>query len=734
MRTALNKYITMKRDIPPPSKSKPPGKGKDISGGNVIPLRNDLSPADASRYSGRSAKRTPPRPAQLDKSAKEDPPVTQSPLTKRRLLLQSRGYSPIPAVGKETHVPGWQTMVAVSVQAIERWETKHRDHISTGLLAGPTPGFDIDILNEKAAKAVEELVRKRFEDRGVIPVRIGQPPKRLIPFKTAKPFPKIEVWVTPPGGGKNEKIECLGAGQMYLESGIHPDTSKPYTWHGGEPGQVKKNDLAGIEEAEAQELVEAAVDLLVRDFGYTRAVYDDKGRGKGGFNVNLVQSQDFDKTKFALSVIPSDDRHVWFKVCVALINAERSSIGENDWNGSFHEWSAKSDKYDKNEAQAKWDELTEYSYSWTVATIMWLADQTDPDWRKRYDGTLPRKSTGSDLIRASDIEMRKREWLWYGHLLKGGLELLTGLPGLGKSQVQIDYVACVTSGKPWPDGTAGCEPANAIMLTAEDALDTEILPRLKAAGADLDRVYILRCIHTDKKTKRQFLLGEDLGELKKRIVEVGDIGLVTIDPITAYMGGKLDSHKATEVRSQLGPLKDLAEETNIAFSAITHPPKASKQSAIDSFIGSQAFVAAARVGHMCIKERNDEDEETGRVLYAHVKYNSSARMPTLAYQVEIIILGLGIDAPRVEWAAETVDLTADQALAASRSTGGNQGKVQAFIWDMLKDGPVLSKDIDAAARANDFSAKQVRTAKERLKVVSENTGPGTPFLCRLPGV
>jgi hypothetical protein len=41
------------------------------------------------------------------------------------------------------------------------------------------------------------------------------------------------------------------------------------------------------------------------------------------------------------------------------------------------------------------------------------------------------------------------------------------------------------------------------------------------------------------------------------IRDFGKAGLVTIDPITAYMGsGKgFDSHRATDVRSQLSPLK-----------------------------------------------------------------------------------------------------------------------------------------------------------------------------------
>ena len=208
--------------------------------------------------------------------------------------------------------------------------------------------------------------------------------------------------------------------------------------------------------------------------------------------------------------------------------------------------------------------------------------------------------TSAVIVRASEVKMREKEWLWEGHLLRGALELLTGLPGLGKSQVQIHLLACATAGLVWPNGARAIEPVDVIMVTAEDAIDTEVVPRLMAAGADLDRIHILKCIKTDK-AQRQFLLADDLAKLEQAVAEIGNVGLICLDPITAYMGGKMDSHKATEVRSQLGPLKDFAERTNVALSAITHPAKNAGTKAIDHFIGSQAFVAAARVGHACFR-------------------------------------------------------------------------------------------------------------------------------------
>jgi putative DNA primase/helicase len=336
----------------------------------------------------------------------------------------------------------------------------------------------------------------------------------------------------------------------------------------------------------------------------------------------------------------------------------------------------------------------------------------------------------AELICASDITPKPKDWLWDGHLLRGALELLSGLPGLGKSQVQINLVACVTAELAWPDGTAAMKPANVIMLTAEDVLDQEVVPRLIAAKADLKRVHILKCIKTDEKTGRQFLLGEDLDALEKAVTKIGDVALVTIDPITAYMGSKIDSHRTTEVRSQLGPLKDFAERLHVAISAITHPPKSSSQKAIDHFIGSQAFIAAGRIGHVCIEEVEDDDDKTGRVLFTNAKNNPHVRMPTLAYRVVEATIGhdeytrLPITAPHVVWEADAVDISADEAVRQASANGGGkqrgkQEAVQAFLQEILKDGPMLQKVIQAEADKLGFTYEQLRTACRKLHVHSK---------------
>lgn len=356
-------------------------------------------------------------------------------------------------------------------------------------------------------------------------------------------------------------------------------------------------------------------------------------------------------------------------------------------------------------------------------------------------------------VRASDVVMRAKQWIWENHLLRGAQELLTGIPGLGKSQVQISYIACVTAGLKWPDNAPAIPPANVLMITAEDTLDQEVIPRLIAAGADLDRVHILNHIKikTDKATERQFLLAEDLDAVERKIKEIGDVALLTIDPITAYMGGRMDSHKATEVRSQLGPLKDFAERTGIAISTVTHPAKTPGLSAINQFIGSQAFIAAGRIGHVCIAEteKGEDDEgkprmvKTGRVLFAHAKHNPSGPQPTWAFRIGIKVVGEDpqngkiIDAPYVVWDDDPVDLTADQALAAAVGTqrreeqDSPQRQLQNFLITRLKNGPVPETEIEREVVSLGFTKNQLYYAKKKLGIVSEKTGYQGAFMWRL---
>jgi Bifunctional DNA primase/polymerase, N-terminal len=220
-------------------------------------------------------------------------------LERRRRLLAT-GYPVIPLYGKEPpnkgnnknkrrSLTGWEQLGNIGDEMLVMWSKTWPDAQNTGILTRSMPTLDLDVLNEEAARALEDHVREQYEEKGPILVRIGKPPKRAIPFRTIEPFAKFVVNLTAPNGSE-EKIEFLADGAQVAAFGIHPDTRQPYRWHGGVPGEIKLEELPYIREEAARALVEELVQILVERFGYVPA------KERPGKRKSKAEGQDADET------------------------------------------------------------------------------------------------------------------------------------------------------------------------------------------------------------------------------------------------------------------------------------------------------------------------------------------------------------------------------------------------------------------------------------------------------
>ena len=164
------------------------------------------------------------------------------------------------------------------------------DAQNTGILTRTMPTLDLDILNEEAARALEDHVREHYEESGPILVRIGKPPKRAIPFRTIEPFDKFVVNVIAPNGSA-EKIEFLGrrrAGRRVR----HPSRDQAaLSLARRRAGRDQARGAALHPRGEAaQQLVEELVQILVERFGYARAK-ERPGKRKGNGNGTPTLTQ-----------------------------------------------------------------------------------------------------------------------------------------------------------------------------------------------------------------------------------------------------------------------------------------------------------------------------------------------------------------------------------------------------------------------------------------------------------
>lgn len=351
----------------------------------------------------------------------------------------------------------------------------------------------------------------------------------------------------------------------------------------------------------------------------------------------------------------------------------------------------------------------------------WLGGHTRDDLIAVVKATPIYDPTTADAIsdiayrRISDIQARSIHWLWPGKIARGKPTLVAGHPGLGKSQITVSLAAVVSRGGKWPVDRTPCEPGNVVILSAEDAPEDTIKPRLMAAGADGHRCYVLEGV-TDlnedgKPIRRAFTLRRDIDRLAALLRKIGDVALVIVDPLSAYLSGT-DSHNNAEVRAALAPLADIADEHGAAIVVVSHLNKCGGTDPLTRVTGSLAFVAAARAAFIVTADKGDDK----RRLFLPMKNNLAECSEGLAYRVESCTAE-GIDTSRVSWEAEPVNITADEALNRLPDDEPTEtDEAVDFLRDLLRHGTVPAKEAKKKARAEGIGDKALRRGRERLGI------------------
>jgi hypothetical protein len=205
-----------------------------------------------------------------------------------------------------------------------------------------------------------------------------------------------------------------------------------------------------------------------------------------------------------------------------------------------------------------------------------------------------------------------------------------------------------------------------------------------------------------------FSLERDLLVLERAIVAT-NAGLVVLDPLSAYLGGR-DSYKDAEIRGILGPLAALAERHNVAVVGILHLTKAAQRRLLNRAQGSIAFVAAARV----VLAIGQDPNTTGRRLLVPIKNNLGPEAPALAFR---------IGDTGLVWEPDPVAGSADALLAQdeapTRSESRDRDQAASFLRELLHDGPVASKQVEADAKANGIAQRTLWRAKADLGILTE---------------
>ena len=377
----------------------------------------------------------------------------------------------------------------------------------------------------------------------------------------------------------------------------------------------------------------------------------------------------------------------------------------------------------------------------------WESPREDPlDWRDAWsqfenakraiEKEMPQAFIGDpetlkvSIALASDVEMRPIEWLWDGFIARGKAHMLTGEPGLGKSQLTTDIAARLSTGRPLPSYTLApqaCEPTGVLILSAEDDAADTMVPRLVAAGADLKNVgFIASSIierGADKKPRlRALALKEDAEKILEAIARLPmRVGLVVIDPVSAFLSGAQDSNSNSDARGTLAQLQAAVMDKGIAVLMVNHTNKnTAAKSAHMRSMGSVGWNAAARATFYVFKDDGKEGRRVFSVGKTNLAKESGAGFFYSVVEEKVEIRGEPRSVPRIEWSQtefptrKADDYASDVDGKKALKRDECQEELELF---MAGRGDTPSGECVLAMKERGFSQAEVYRAARRLGII-----------------
>lgn len=241
----------------------------------------------------------------------------------------------------------------------------------------------------------------------------------------------------------------------------------------------------------------------------------------------------------------------------------------------------------------------------------------------RRNGATDETASGLTARRADLLRVRPVEWLWHRRIPVGYLSLLLGAEGMGKGVLVAWLIARLTRGE-LPGDREG-RPSRVLIVGEEDSFESVIVPRLYAAGADLDLVDELVA---DEETDT-LDVGRDGERLRALIGEHG-YSLVYVDQLLDVLTADTDDWRSKQVRDALRPLRRAARELHTTVLGTLHPNKGQRGNFRDLVSGSHAFNAVARSSLLLAQHHDD----AARRVLVRGKGNLSAAPPSFEFTLQ----------------------------------------------------------------------------------------------------
>ena len=323
------------------------------------------------------------------------------------------------------------------------------------------------------------------------------------------------------------------------------------------------------------------------------------------------------------------------------------------------------------------------------------------------------------FVPAFGIQPERVEWLMDAWMPRRSLTLLAGREGLGKSTIAVDIAARATRGE-----LDNGQPLRVLYLATEDSRSMTVVPRLTAAGADLNRVGFLDVSLGEY--SGALSLPHDFPALADLIVAEG-IGLVILDAAKSAMSSKLNDHRDDDVRRFLEPMTKIADDHDVAFLALVH---IGKRGGADSGLSILGSIAWSQVARSVLSVARDDDN--GALVVTNTKGNLSDRELSLKARITSAAVplndGTETTAGRLEWLGESSRSYRD--VMADHDQEDDRSEIESVVLDYLEaqGGSAPAGDVLNASRAAGLSDNAVKKARRRIGVKTTKAGMGAGWV------